>query len=160
MGAINFNAAEVEPQTEYQPIPAGTYDAVAVSSEMKATQSGGEMAVFRMQVIGGQYDGRTVFARFNVRNASPQAEQIGRSQLSAFCHAVGVLNLTDTDELLNKPVRIRLKVREAKNGYGPSNDVAGFDAPTVPPTPPTQPAARAAAPATRPAGAKPWQKAA
>ena len=164
MGAISFNAAEVEPQAEFQPLPAGAYLAVAVSSEVKDTKTGGEMVVYKMQIIDGEYANRTIFARFNVKNASAQAEQIGKQQLSAFCHAVGVLNLTDTDELLNRPVQIRVKVREASGSYGPSNEVAGFSVASGAPAAPVASAARPAAPApaARPAtgGARPWQRSA
>ena len=161
MAKVAFNAAEVEPQTEYQPLPAGDYKAIATATEVKATKSGGEMIVCKMQVLEGQYTNRTVFARFNVRNDSAQAEQIGRAQLSAFCRAVGVMNLTDTDELLHKPVMIRVKVREAQGAYGPSNEVSGFmaaDASAPPPAAPAQ--ALPAGARTMARTSKPWEKAA
>jgi len=156
MAKIDIDLSTVQPQTGFTPLPAGVYLAVAVESEMKATRTGGEMAVFRMQVIEGQYENRTVFARFNVRNSSAAAENIGRAQLAAFCAAVGVADLTDTDELLNKPVRMRVKIR-TQEGYDPSNEVSGFEA-AGSASPPRQQApapARPAAPAAA-SGARPW----
>ncbi len=38
MAILNFNANEVEPNTPFEVIPAGKYNAVIVESEMKATR--------------------------------------------------------------------------------------------------------------------------
>jgi hypothetical protein len=155
MARIDIDLASVPPQTGFTPLPAGTYLAIAVESEIKPTRTGGEMAVFRMQVVEGQYKDRTVFARFNIRNASATAENIGRGQLAAFCTAAGIIELTDTDELLNKPVRMKVKIR-TQEGYDPSNEVAGFEASGAPVTTPAAPAPRP----TAPGASKPWQRAA
>ena len=40
MAQLNFNAAEVEPQTSFDPIPAGWYKAMITESEFKTTRNG------------------------------------------------------------------------------------------------------------------------
>lgn len=126
-GNLSFDATAVAPQASFTPIPAGTYQVAIVDSEVKPTKnSGGTMAVFTLQVTDGQYMGRKVFARINVRNANPEAERIGQSQLSSLCHAAGVLQLQDTAQLHNLVIRARVKVRKDDN-YGDSNEVVAFE---------------------------------
>lgn len=157
MASFSFNAAEVAPQQPFELIPAGTYTAVAVQSETKETRTGGEMIVYRMQITDGDYANRTLFARFNVKNASAKAREIGLAQLSAFCRAAGVMDMTDTDDLLDKPVAIRVKIREAQGEYGPSNEIAGFAALVGAAAPAPRPAAPAASSSAPPKSA-PWSK--
>ena len=54
-----------------------------------------------------------------------EAERIGRQQLGELLRAIGLAELSDTDQLVGAPVQIKLKVRE-QEGYDPTNDVAGF----------------------------------
>ena len=66
-------------------------------------------------------------ARINIQNHNPVAEQIGQKQLSGLCHAVGVLQLQDSTQLHNKPLRIRVKVTK-DDQYGDKNEVNGYEA--------------------------------
>lgn len=168
MAQLEFNATTVAPQQSFTPIPAGVYTTAVIDSEVKITGSGGQMAVFTLQVVDGQFAGRKVFARINVRNPSAEAERIGQSQLSALCHAAGVLQLVDTAQLHGKVVRARVKIRKDATGqYGDSNEVNGFEAVggAQPPSAPAYTAPALAQPATSapaPAGAAtpPWKRAA
>ncbi len=148
MAQLNFNAANVKPQESPAPIPAGVYLAQAVESDVRALKSGnGTALAVTFQVLQGPYAGRKVFANINVQHTSPEAERIGQSQLSALCHAVGVINLQDSVQLHMRPVMIRVKIRKDDTGqYGDRNEVNGFEAPTQGGTP-----GAAAAPAGFPA---------
>lgn len=159
MAQMSFNAETVAPQQSFKPLPAGVYSVVAIDSEVKPTKSGGgQVAQFTMQVVEGEHTGRKVFARFNIANQNPEAERIGQSQFSAFCHAAGVLQVSDTAQLHGRPVRAKVKIRKDPTGqYEDSNEVNGFEAGTGT-TPPafTSPVA---APAAASAAA-PWKRAA
>lgn len=156
MATFSFNTADAPESKTFDLVPDGTYSAVALSSEIKETKTGGEMLVYKMQITDGEHANRVLWARFNTRNANPKAEEIGRRQLADFCKAAGVDEMTDTEDLCGKPVSIRVKVRPEQNGYPASNEISGFSALSHPAPRPVAPA-----PAPRPAaGAKPWQKAA
>lgn len=128
MAMLKFNAATVAPQTS-DLLPAGKYNAVAVESEVTPTKAGtGDVAKFTFQIIEGQFSGRKVFARLNVRNQNQAAEQIGQAQLSALCHAAGVMDLQDTAQLHQRPVQIRVKIRKGEPGYDDQNEVSGYSA--------------------------------
>lgn len=163
MASLSFDASTVAPQATPTPIPAGTYTVAVVDSDVKPTKSGGLQAVFTLQVADGEFTGRKVFARLNVRNPSPQAEQIGQAQLSALLHACGVIQMQDTAQLHGKVLRARVVIRKDETGqYGDQNEVKGFEAlaggmpafgaQQAAPAAQTKPASGAAVP--------PWKKAA
>lgn len=157
---FNFNAANVEPQqTAFDPVPAGNYVAVITDSDLKPTRSGGRAMKLTFRIVEGQYNNRLIWANLNIENSSAQAQEIAQKQLSALCHAVGVINLTDTLQLHDRPVRIRVKVRPAEGEYAASNDVTGYEAVAGSAAPAAQPSFAAAAAAAAPArGAAPWQR--
>lgn len=130
MASFQFNAANVAPQQSFTPIPSGSYIAQVVESEIKQTKGGtGQMMNLTFEVLDGQYRNRKVFGRINVVNQSAEAERIGQSQLSALCHATGVMQLQDTVQLHGKPVKIKVKVRVDESGkYDDSNEVTGYEA--------------------------------
>lgn len=160
MAKLNFDAQSVAPQATYTPIPAGVYTTLIVDSEVKPTKSGGTQAIFTLQVADGQFAGRKVFARLNVRNASAEAERIGQAQLSALCHAAGVLQLQDTAQLHGKVVRAKVTVRKDDTGqYGDSNEVKGFEAAGGGAQMPASIHTAAAPAAPAAAAVPPWQRA-
>lgn len=159
MAQMNFNAATVAPQQSFNPLPAGVYSVVATDSEVKPTKNGsGQVAQFTMQVVEGEHTGRKIFARFNIANQNPEAERIGQSQFSAFCHAAGVLQVSDTAQLHGRPVRAKVKIRKDPSGqYEDSNEVSGFEAGT---TGPAAPAIQSPVAAPAAAATAPWKRAA
>lgn len=158
-----FNSAEVDPAKprDYSALPAGPYDAEITNADVKDTKAGdGKYLEVEHTVISPeQYAGRKVWARINLVNPNEQAQQIGREQLSALCHAVGIPVLKDSDHLLGKILRIRLKI-DRKDPSNPRNDVTGWEqhGGTAPPVNTQRPAANAPAPAAAPAKKAPWQR--
>lgn len=161
MASLNFNADQVEPQTPMDVLPAGKYLCMAIASELKPTKNGsGEYLQITFEVIDGMGKSRKIWDRLNIRNQNKQAEEIAQRQLSALCHAVGVIQLNDSEQLHNLPVVLDLGVEEGRDGYSPQNRVKGYSAANggAAPKPAVRQAA-AAAPAT--GSAKPvWKKAA
>lgn len=125
---IVFNATQVQPQASFDPIPAGKYICQITESEIKSTKAGtGQQLVLTWEVLEGDFKGRKVWDRLNISNPNKQAEQISQAALSAICHAAGVLQLQDSSQLHNKPMRIRVNVKKSE-GYEPSNEVKGYEA--------------------------------
>lgn len=147
-----FNAAEVEPQASFDPIPADDYTAMIVDSEMKPTKNGmGEYLQLVFEVCDGDYTGRKIFARLNLNNPNQTAVDIAQRELSAICHAVGVLTPNDSMDLHDKPMTIKVKIRQSP-GYDPQNEISAYKPLGGGSSP--KPAA-----ASKPAaGKKPWEK--
>lgn len=128
MAQINFNAANVQPASSYDPIPAGDYIAQITDSSIKPTKAGTGMILnLTWTILDGQYVNRKVFDRVNVANQNPEAEKIGQQQLSSICHATGVLQLQDSNQLHGRPCKIKVKIRKDEQ-YGDSNEVKGVSA--------------------------------
>ncbi|MCK4415105.1 MAG: DUF669 domain-containing protein [Candidatus Eisenbacteria sp.] len=122
-----FNANNVDPATNFEPIPAGKYLAVIIDSEMKPTKSGnGHYLELTCQVIDGPYKGRLLWSRLNLDNPSPQAVQIAQGELSAICRAVGVLQPKDSVELHNIPLLVTVKCKKRKDNGDVVNEIRGY----------------------------------
>lgn len=111
MVAINFNATSVDPSAGGGDIfETGEYAFQIVKSDVKGTKAGnGTMLVFEAACIEEGFNGKRLTIRLNVQNPNPTAVEIAYRDLSAICHVVGVLQLTDTQQLHGKPFRIRLE---------------------------------------------------
>ena len=127
MALLNFDASQVAPDNgALDPVPAGWYNVVINHSEIVPTKSGdGAMLKLRFNVVDGTFTGRSIFSRLNIRNANSVAQNIAHAQLSAICHAVGVINVTDSSMIHNIPLKIRVKITE-QEGYSPSNDIIAY----------------------------------
>ena len=69
-----FDANDVEPSADLEPIPAGKYQAVITESEMKPTKAGnGHYLQLAFQIIEGEYRNRFVWARLNLDNPNATA---------------------------------------------------------------------------------------
>lgn len=127
MAQLNFDANTVQPNDSIEAIPAGWYNAQIDQSEMKPTKDGsGAYLETRFSVLDGQYANRKVFVRLNLRNANPVAQEIAYKQLSSICHATGVMQVQDSQQLHGKPLKIKVKVRAASGDYEASNEISAF----------------------------------
>jgi hypothetical protein len=128
MANFVFDATTVEPSAPSGPIPAGTYLAHVIESDLKQLKSGnGTGLSLTFQILDGEFKNRRVWTNLNVQHTNIEAQKIGQQQLSTLCHLLGVPKLTATEQLHNKPVKIRVKIRQDAT-YGDKNEVAGYEA--------------------------------
>ena len=128
MAILNFNANEVEPSKEFDPIPAGKYLAVITDSDMRDTRAGtGRYLQLEFEIIDGEYTGRKLWARLNIENQNAEAVRMARSDLSAICRSVNVLMPNDSTELHNIPLVIKVHCRKDKNSGEIVNDIRGYE---------------------------------
>ena len=125
----NFNANEVEPNTTFDPLPAGKYLAAITDSEMKPTKNGsGSYLQLTFTILEGEYRGRVLWARLNLNNPNATAVKIARGELSAICRAVGVMQPRDSVELHNIPLLITVKLKKRTDNDELTNEIKGFEA--------------------------------
>ena len=137
-----FNAAQVEPSQDFEPIPAGKYLAVITETEMKPTKNGsGQYLQLAFQILDGPFKGRFVWARLNLNNSNPTTVQIARQELSAICRAVGVMTPGDSVELHNIPLVITVKLKKRDDTGEMTNEVKGYAKRDAAPTSATPPQA-------------------
>jgi len=122
-----FNANDVEPTTNFEPIPAGKYLAAITESEMKPTKSGtGSYLQLTFTILEGEYKNRVLWARLNLNNPNATAVKIAYSELSAICRAIGVMQPRDSVELHNLPLVITVKVKKREDTGELTNEVKGY----------------------------------
>ena len=122
-----FDARTVEPTADFEPIPAGKYLAAITNSEMKPTKSGtGSYLQLTFTILEGEYKNRVLWARLNLNNPNATAVKIARSELSAICRAVGVMQPKDSVELHNLPLLITVKLKKRQDTGELVNEVKGY----------------------------------
>jgi hypothetical protein len=97
-------------------LPAGEYTCICESAEVQQTKAGtGQFLNCAFQIIEGQLKGRKFFERFTLENPNSDAVRIGHEQLTRLCKALGMSRLTATEQLLDKPVKVKLGVKQRKD---------------------------------------------
>lgn len=168
MAQINFDTNTVEKrENSYELLPAGWYTAQVTESAINPLKSGnGQALKLTFDVLSDTGRGRKVWASLNIQHTNPKAETIAQQQLRELCEAVGIVRMTDTVELHNKPLQIRVKIRKSEDPqYEDNNEVSGFKAagqgtgagmsPMPGGTFPTQPRAAGPVTSSAPAAAAP-----
>ncbi|MCA3324843.1 MAG: DUF669 domain-containing protein [Roseomonas sp.] len=176
MASLNgtFDATEVAPAVPLEVLPPGKYLAHLIESEMAPTKAGdGQLLKLVFEILEGPSARRKIFDQLNLVNRNQQTVEIAQRTLSAICHAVGQVHVSDSEQLHFKPLLMTLKVepagndkhgvyREARNkvaGYAAANAGSTSVAPSQA-APPPRPAAAAPSPAARPGtgGTPPWRR--
>lgn len=159
MASINFDASGIDTTSQFDAIPAGDYEAMVTDSTMKSTKDGtGQYLELTIEIQSGQFQGRRLWDRLNLSNRNPKAVEIAQKQLAQLCHATGVLQVQDSQQLHNRPIVMKVAVKNDPE-RGPSNEIKGYKArgSTTAQAPAFQ-APRAAAPAAPAAAPLPWAK--
>jgi hypothetical protein len=123
-----FNANEVEPNSLFEPIPAGKYLAAITASETKPTRNGdGSFLELTFSILEGDCKGRLLWARLNLDNPNATAVKIARGDLSAICRAVNVMQPKDSTDLHNLPLVISVKLKKRADNDELTNEIKGFE---------------------------------
>lgn len=121
-----FDSSKVEPNQGRDPVPAGDYRACIVASEINPnSKKTGRFVEFTFQILDGQFQNRKLWTRLNLWNPSQEAVKIAQGDLSAIGRAVGVLQITDTSQLHNKPLTIGVKVVKDDKGNN-KNEISSY----------------------------------
>jgi len=166
-----FDATTVDPNKPFELLPPGRYVVQIINSELRPTKDGrGQYLWLELDVLEGEYAGRKLFDRLNLINNNPTTVEIAQRTLSAICHAVGKMQVDDSEQLHFIPLVADVKVQPAKNGYDAQNTLRYLPlkqggASTARATPQVGEAAKkqpsATAPSVRPASpasTPPWKR--
>ena len=127
MNLVSFNPSEYD-DDQFEPIPADDYVATVTEAEMRTTRRGdGEYIKLTWQVQDGQHAGRLSWQNINWQNPNEAAVAIGKKQLASICRAVGLpaseIANFELGMILGKPCKVSVTIRDASNGYSPSNEI-------------------------------------
>lgn len=150
-----FDATNIDTTSQYDAIPADDYEAMVTGSAMKTTRDGsGEYLELTLEIQSGQFQGRRLWDRLNLRNRNAKAVEIAQKQLAQLCHAVNVLQVQTPEQLHNRPFVMKVSVKNDPE-RGMSNEVKGYKARAAMQQAPAFQAPRAAAPAQQQPAAAP-----
>jgi len=166
---LSFGNLDAVQGNSFEPIPVGTYKLRAVDMEMKDTKAGtGKYISVEFVVVGGQYDDRKIFERYNVVNSNPTSVEIALANIKDWITATGgdasgELKLSTIQSLEGKTFNAKVAIHVDKSGqYDDSNKIKKFLAPSssvaanqTQVTSTVEPQAAQAQPA---ASKKPWEK--
>lgn len=110
------------------PVPAGDYVAAIVKTEFKQTKAKtGHYLSVQFKILEGEYKGRALFTNLNLDNPNPVAVEIANKELNSICSACGLADVEDSDELLNIPMNVTVKIEEGNAQYPASNSITSYD---------------------------------
>lgn len=150
---------QASPEAQFAPLPSGDYVAIIVASEMKDTKNGrGQYLELEHEIIEGASQGKKVWARLNLVNDNATAVTISNQHLAQIRHATGKLQVTDSQQLHDIPMVIRVEFQPA----GPKREREGNEIREWKAVDGAVPQSRPSAPAPvqqQPAAADPWKRA-
>ena len=92
--------AERESKTQF--MPAGSYQAKVIDSEIKETkQKTGYVLYLYSQVIEGEHKGKVFCDNLNIKNSNVDAERIGLARLKKYVETFGISPKIDDSEVLH-----------------------------------------------------------
>jgi hypothetical protein len=138
----SFNSEQHDDMGSFDVIPIDEYVAMIDDSSIKPSKKAVEDANgnadlpldsyhslrlnFKFKVIGGEYDGRFVFAGLNIKNPNAQAVEISQKELATICRAAGKVTIGDSAELHNIPMVIKVGIKPASTQYEAQNVIKGY----------------------------------
>ncbi len=125
---MTFNRNELpENDNNFEPIPAGWYQAQIEKAEVKATKAGnGSYMNVQYKILGPQYAGRVVFGMITIQNPNSTAEEIGKKEMGSLMDACALVSVNNTDSFIGKTLTIKVKVKPATGQYEAGNDVSAW----------------------------------
>lgn len=151
---LEYTAASYDPFSEN--IPAGNYR-VNIQEITEKTSKGGNLYLsFKFRILEGTETGKLLFDTINLYHPKEIVKIIAKKKLDGIAYALGLQKITHTQELLNRPMQVRVKEKEGKSviakfykntdtvptekknpiiNHQPQIDVKAHDAPVGPPSP-------------------------
>ena len=124
-------------EDRFGPLPAGEDEALVEKIETKMSAKGDEYLAMTLNVVEDGIGNRKVFDNFHLWNHISKAVEISQLRLGALFKAAGFPTMGPTHDLLDKQVKVRVKVKEADNGFEAGNEVRTYLTSSTPrPMPP------------------------
>lgn len=131
-----YENVEVQEAPSREPLTAGVYKMAVVKCEL-IVKNGEEFIEVTFEIVEGDRKGRRHWERFMQKCENEVRIQIAARNFVNMGRAVGVDNLTDTDQLLDKPMMVNLKGSGKTNNNGVEYLNACDFAPAIAAVPPT-----------------------
>lgn len=112
----NYKKKDREMKQPNSLLPKDRYLSHIIESEMKDTESGGEMLALTWEVLKGKFKGRKFWSNLNLKNDNEQTEEIAHAELDAIHDALGFSKtVKDSKELHKIACYVDLYIQKSKN---------------------------------------------
>lgn len=127
MALLNFDASQIDPSVPFEALPPDKYLVEIAKSEMKPTKAGdGKYLELEYIVLEGEYKGRKIWDRLCLDHPTPRTVEIAKANLSAICHAIGVMKPGNSSELHHIPMFITVKMKKDMERDLIYNEIKGY----------------------------------
>lgn len=126
---INLSSADLQSDSDYSPVPAGTYNTTVFNAEVTEVRNGENAGKpqykLQFRISDGQYENRRLFTYVPLYTG--KAFWKSKAFFSALGYDVeeGTFTVPTPNELAGKPIAVKATVVPGQNG-GEDNNVAGF----------------------------------
>lgn len=149
----NFNAEDHDTsQREFGPVEGDCRLEVIESDVAKTSAGTGTVLKLVIQINApDQYKGRKIWTNINIENPNATAQEIGQKELASLCRAIGVREVSDSEELHFKEFTAKVGMskerKDAVTGktYDPRPEIKRYYFPDLNEVPEPKAAATAAA---------------
>lgn len=124
---MNFLDLSEDVTSDFEVLPVGSYNVVCETVELKDTKAGtGQYINTKFKVVVGEYEGRSIFTMFNIKNPNVKAVEIGRAQLKSFMKAAGLDSfvLGSVTDLEGLKCSVNVKIKE--DDFGKKNNISYY----------------------------------
>lgn len=161
MAELNTQLDHEDGEQSFDAVPAGEYTVVITDSDYIDNKKGtGKILKLTYQIIDGPMEGRKIFENLNLENENQVAATIARKALNSLGAAVGIVELKDSVQLHNIPLKIEVGVKDSEE-YGKQNRIKKHmpmqESTTKAPAPATS-KEKPTAGKTDTSKARPWEK--
>jgi hypothetical protein len=112
-----------------EPLPPGEYTFWVINSVIRENSARtGEYLRLTLEGLEGAAIGHEIVDFMNLSNPSAWAVAEGKRRLKEICRAVGVRQMTDTEQLHCKPLTVVVGIQPAKDKWPARNEVRAYKA--------------------------------
>ena len=123
----NVDLSTLEERSSFDPIPVGQYHVGISKADLKPCKDpSNKMVVIEFMVKGGDYADRLLWARLNIINSNPTAQELAWKELGELGRAIGLTTVNDTDQFPGRECYLDVAIEPAKGEYGPSNRIKKY----------------------------------
>lgn len=113
--------------TGFEALPPGWYSVLIEAAEVRDNKAGtGKYLWLELTVVGESYANRKLFARITLVNPNEKAVEIGMRELAALGQACELAAISDTSELIDKVIDVRVKIGKPRDGYDADNEITAY----------------------------------
>lgn len=115
-------------QAEFGTLPLGIYKLEVSASDVTPTKAGtGTILKLTYDVVEPEeYKGKRIFGNMNLENPNAVAQQIGQKELASLCRAIGLSDLSDSEELHFHAFTAKVGLEKPQEGYAQRNRIVRF----------------------------------